>query len=189
MTRDFAWASCWILPAMFLLVAAPHASAGLIVTVNASVTPAGPGLTEYEYDINSDQSNSLAFIQFQLVVAPAADPQLIAGPAGWDVFYDNLFGVISWTSYDPSTDIPPGGLGIFTFESPLSPGTQEYSAAGLDNDTGDYDIAYGETLSPTISAAVPEPSSIVLVTSGLIASGLAAWQRRRRIGKHRIAAS
>jgi len=169
----------WLLPAVLVSAMSTGASADLIISLDATATPAGGGLTRYEYAVTNEATSTLAFIQFQLATSPGANPGMITGPDGWDISFDDVFSVLSWTSFVPATDIFPGHSATFSFVSPLPPGDQEYSAAGFDDATGEGQVLYGITTGPTTTtAAVPEPSSLVSLALGVATYGVAFGLRR-----------
>jgi hypothetical protein len=158
------------------------ASAGLITTVSESDTTLGDGSTRYDYVLATDSLSTLAAIQLQISVGPDTNPTNPTGPVGWDFLYDNVFQVVTWFSEGPSSDILPGQSGQFSLVSLLTPGIQQYSIVGIDENTGDSDVALGAANAPTTSSGtVPEPASLVLVGAGaivLICHGAAGRWRR-----------
>lgn len=170
----------WLLMVLTLALV-PQVSAEFIVSVAPTTQLVDSGLTRYSYTINNEASSTQAFIQFQIVVAPGAAPQMLTGPMDWHILFDNKFDIITWTSQQPSTDILPGGTGTFSFVSPFGPGTQEYAAFGFDEVTRDGNVVFGETISPTFSpAAVPEPAALTSGLIGVVLAGAGFWWHRRR---------
>ncbi len=144
----------------------------LVLTTVASAMLVIPTVTEtsgiwtYNYTVeNSYLSDETVWL---FAVDVGADVFDILSPANWYIWQDGTTGVVEWDSeYDPSYiyDIWPGNsLSGFSFQSNYGPGNLGYKIQGWDITNDDYgSINLGSTLAP-----VPEPSTLWLLTTGLV---------------------
>ncbi len=164
--------------ALVALMAAPAAGRADFLTSlsGQAVFDPSQGLYSYTYTVTDlpDSTDTLGGLTVD--VDPSADVSDLTGPAGWQSSFDAADALVLWVSPDPSTDIPPGSLGTFSFLSPLPPTSQDYLAIGF-SDVG-IDFGAGSTVGPGAPAStVPEPPGIGPLSLGVLA--LAAARIRR----------
>jgi hypothetical protein len=161
--------------AMLATVASiPCARADLITSLEVTTKAVAGGLTEYDYTFSNLSSSTVNASFLFIAVDTTANLTALTGPTGWDVSYATGDLAIAFTSPDPSVDILPGSSGVLSFDSPLAPHLASYEAAGIDG-SGNFVTNDGAIL----SASVPEPLSVVLLTVGVLGI-LVVNQRLRR---------
>jgi len=146
-----------------------------------SETPLGGGLWEYDYTFynTSDPIADAGYDLYDLFlnVSPAVTLSNILSATNWDFISDSST-FIDWSSTMPGE--PPIG-------SDIAPGTS-LSGFSLTSDTQLASLSFDATLSnpndpinpvvfPGTTALVPEPSTLILVGSGLI--GLTGYGRKK----------
>lgn len=136
------------------------------------------GATIYKYTISNSSASTLNVEDFTLDVSPDANLSVINGPQGWSIDYRPGDQQIIWYADFPGSEIARGSSGTFTFTSALSPVSSSYQIFGIDTDGQDFDIFSGMVLSPG-RASVPEPTSMILLGTGLIAVGGYSRHRSR----------
>jgi hypothetical protein len=165
-----------LLLAMALVaIAASHHSvrADLITDLSVTTTPESGGLTLYSYTLADLSTSTITASSFFVVVDTTANLSALSAPTGWDISYTAGDTAVGFTSPDPSLDIMPGFSGPFSFESLLTPVLVPYEVAGIDPNFN-YVVNTGVIL----GASVPEPSSAVLCTLGIL--GVLSFHGRLR---------
>ena len=169
-----------------------HAQGTLIAS--ATITEIGMVGSEYEYSLALDNIGSNPINAFWYGWLPGkfdlpSAPTSITGPSGWSG--SAVLASVQFAN-NSGNAIAPGSIGLFAFESTASP-TALTSGMTDGVPTGDS-VAYATVNSmnegqfnvpgvasgafqPTL-AAVPEPSSLGLMATGL--AGISAWLARRR---------
>jgi len=156
-----AVASAW------LWIGAAPARGGLVTDLSVDVTHASSGLYTYSYTLVVESSSTLGAGELDLAVSPFANLSAISAPAGWDVFYTPGSpgdSAITFSSPDPSTDLAPGTVGLFSMSSLVGPAPASDIVRGFDDSTGTFDQNSGTIL----TASVPEPSGLVLGALALL---------------------
>ena len=175
--RDFLFPLAIALAA--LAAGAQSARAGLVTSLTVSTTPVAGGLTEYDYTLtNLPSSTVTASFFFVAVDATANLTSAWTRPSDWDISYATGDMAVGFTSPDPSVDIVPGSSGHFSFDSPLLPIQAPYEVAGIDANSN-----FVTNSGTVLSASVPEPASVVLLTVGVL--GMLVVRRRLKNGKRR----
>jgi PEP-CTERM motif len=175
--RDFLFPLAIALAA--LAAGAQSARAGLVTSLTVSTTPVAGGLTEYDYTLTNLPSSTVTASFFFVAVATTANLTLLTAPSGWDISYATGDVAVGFTSPDPSVDIVPGSFRLFSFDSPLLPILAAYEVAGIDANSN-FVMNNGTIL----SASVPEPASVVLLTVGVL--GVLGVRRRLKKGNGRL---
>jgi hypothetical protein len=169
------------LTAFCLVLMSVEARADFITSLSTDVTPISGGLYQYTYNLTDTTQSTIAAFAFAVDVDQTANLGSIMTPAGWDVTYNTGDLVITWsTGFSP---IEPGGSAAFSFESIESPVNALYQATGFDPVFFQFYGNSGTTVSPGV-ASVPEPTSVVLLASGLtliLTHVLATLHRRKLI--------
>jgi hypothetical protein len=153
--------------AVLLLCPLPPTRGDFVTSLTVETIAALGGLTKYEYTLKNDTSSDLSAFHFSLDVAADANLFSPYGPDDWYIGYSPGDNQIIWTSFDPATDLPPGGTILFGFFSPLSPSIQNYLIAGISDSPPDLETNTGQIASPGVSA-VPEPGSLALSVTGAL---------------------
>ena len=105
--------------------------------------------------------------------------QDLTAPAGFNAFFDPGLRELDFLE-DTQSFAAGSTVSGFSFISPSAPGSAIFTALRLDGDFTTV-IVQGTVLTPrNAPAAVPEPATMVLLTTGL--AGIAAKVRRRRNG-------
>jgi hypothetical protein len=159
--RDFLFP---LVAALIALAASAHsARAELVTTLTVSTKSVAGGLTEFDYTLTNSPASTITASSLFVAVDPTANLTMLTAPTGWDISYATGDPAVAFTSPDPSVDIVPGASGLFSFDSPLFPNPAAYEVAGIDANF-DYITNDGTIL----SAAVPEPASVVLLTVSVL---------------------
>jgi hypothetical protein len=151
-----------------------------IVSVIPSVS-GSPGAFSYSYAV--DNQPSVGLLLFSLTVT--GDVGTILAPTGW-VTATGVGGpgqtLVEWISTDVPFDIPAfGSLSGFSLTSDSGPGTVAFST--FDEGFSEFD---GQTTGPVVSA-VPEPNSVALLSTSLIAIYFGRrFALRKRSTAHRV---
>jgi hypothetical protein len=164
------------------------ARADFVTTLTAEVTVAPAGLNLYTYTLANQADSDLPAVDLIINVDPSADLQNIAGPTGWTIFYDGGDPDVEWFSPSSDTDLQVGSSAVFSFESLLGPGDQQFLVTGLDASIPSIDFNSGDISGP-VAAAVPEPSSVLMFglgSLGLLGAAARSRSTRRRIRTHPI---
>jgi len=177
----FASASCLV------AVATPTARADFVpMLTESSALDTTTGLTKFTYTVTDPANSTLPVSAFFVDVNPKFDVSMIVAPTGFDITYNpSTPGVggmpgtlgdpdISFTSSSSSTDIAPGGVGVFSFESGGGSGMVPYALRSLDA-SGAFAAQTPDGL--MTMGAVPEPSSLALVALGAV--GVLGYRRLR----------
>jgi len=130
--------------------------------VPTAVGPSASGTFTYSYLVQNSSSSIDDIFAFGL--AGLTDPLTsILTPTGWDV--EVTTAAITWTSLDPTFDIPPGAsMSGFGFQSSVPPGSVTSATFGSERITG---VPTDAQSTITIGPAVPEASTLSLVAIGL----------------------
>ena len=150
-----------------LWIGAAPARGGLVTDLSVDVTRASNGLYTYAYTLTVESSSTLGAGELDLAVSSFANLSAISAPAGWDVFYTPGSpgdSAISFSSPDPSTDLAPGTVGLYSMSSLVGPALASDIVRGFDDSTGTFDQNSGTIL----TASVPEPSGLVLGALALL---------------------
>jgi hypothetical protein len=162
--------------ALVAIAASRHsARADLMTDLSVSTMPVSGGLTQYDYTLADLSTSTVTASSFFVVVDGTANLSALSAPTGWDIsYYTPGDTAVGFTSPDPSLDIVPGSSGMFSFQSLLTPVLVPYEVAGIDANNN-YVVNTGVIFS---AAIVPEPSSAVLCTLGIL--GALSFHRRLR---------
>jgi hypothetical protein len=171
-------------------LAACHLQAQGTLSATATITETGTVGSENEYSLlldntGTDPIGALWYGWIQGHFDLPSSPTSIAGPSGWTGTADG--NSIQFANASGST-IAPGSFGTFTFDSTSSlsamttgntGGTATGNSVAYDNggDIGLQGVA-GRASNPFVPTAVPEPSTLGLMMTGL--AGMSAWLIRRR---------
>jgi hypothetical protein len=175
-------------------VAAGNLRAQGTLTATATITEIGMVGSEYEYELALDNTGSNPINALWYGWTPGrfdlpSVPTSITGPSGWGA--STVSDSVQFANNSGSA-IAPGAIGMFAFESTSSP--TALTSGTTDGDPTGESVAYGTVASmnegqesvagvasgpftPTL-ATVPEPSTLVLMVTGL--AGTSAWLTRRR---------
>jgi hypothetical protein len=166
--------------ALLLALASPEctARADFITLLSAIVSDQGGGLYRYEYTLTNDASSTLSAVEFTLQVSAIATLTDVTGPTGWEITYTDGDPLVDFASPAADSDIVPGGAGIFSFSSPLGPSPGGYSILGLNETTIELGLNRGTVDSP-IASALPEPSPLFLLGTGVLGLIGYVWRRRQ----------
>jgi hypothetical protein len=148
------------------------ARADFITSLGVSTMAVSGGLTEYDYTLADLSTSTVTASFFYLDVDSTANLTALTAPTGWDISYTPGDTAIGFTSPAPSFDIQPGTVGLFSFDSPLTPVIAPYAIAGIDSNSN-YIENDGVVFTPSI---VPEPSSALLCAMGAV--GALGFHRR-----------
>ncbi len=179
--------------AICLVATATLPARGALVTSITEVSTPGDatGLTRYTYTVQNNATSTLPISAFFVNVNPNFNVTQIVAPTGFDISYNpSTPGVggmpstlgdpdILFTSSSSATDIAPQGAGVFSFESGGPSGQVPYAFRALDS-TGAFasQTPAGLTTVGPAAAAVPEPSSLLLVALGAV--GVLGCRRLRQ---------
>lgn len=172
-----------VIACLFALSAA-EAQAGFEATL--TVTTAFDAV-ELNYDYaylltNSSETaadgDPFLLVDFSVDLPTSASLTDITVPDGWFFTYEPGDSLVEWTILDFSKAIPPGRSLNFGFSSVLPPGVATFSVVALN--TSDAGFDQGSTQGPLAlpPSSVPEPSSLVMLASGVAA--LCGFSRRKR---------
>jgi hypothetical protein len=152
--------------ALVAIAASRHtARADLLTDLSVSTMLVSGGLTQYDYTLADLSTSTVTASSFFVVVDGTANLSALSAPSGWDISYTPGDMAVGFTSPDPSLDIMPGFSGLFSFESLLTPVLESYEVAGIDPNFN-FVVNTGVIAS---AGVVPEPSSAVLCTLGILA--------------------
>ncbi|MGH7857132.1 MAG: PEP-CTERM sorting domain-containing protein [Candidatus Binatia bacterium] len=186
MHPDRRIATSWLASVALLLMLAPAASA--VPVVYYTVDALGGGIFQYNLTIDNDggsEALSGLNILFGNSVFGLDDTSVIGAPedvggnpdADWNFFapFPPFLDDLDYFSLDPAGDVAVGGvLGDFFFWSATNPssiGGDDFAVEGIGADSG-AQIPLGN------AHAIPEPSTLLLVASGL--AGLYGARRGRK---------
>jgi hypothetical protein len=153
---------------------------GLMMDLSVNITQEAGGLYEYDYALSVNQSRTLGGSQLFLAISTGADLSSVSAPNGWDIFYNPGDPDVSFLSSAPSSDIAPGGFGLFSVTSPAGPAASEFLVRGFDYNAGTSVDNVGTVLTPS---AVPEPSGLVLGLLGVACVAVLCRTRRLASGR------
>jgi PEP-CTERM motif len=153
------------------------ARADFITSITESNSQSPDGSYNYLYQLDVGQASDALAIVFGVNVGADANLQSFLAPVGWEVDYavGNL--AVIWEATDSTGPIPPGSSGMFGFSSMRGPATTAFAVQGFNPSSFDFPVNQGQTVGP--ASAVPEPSSLFLLGTGLISLACVAWSRRR----------
>ena len=149
--------------------------------VEYSLTPLGANTWRYDYVLNN-ANPSLSFdeltIFFELPGVTSIDSFVV--PVGWDPLTIQADPGIPASGFVDAVHsaglIPPGSFSGFSAEFHYAPGVTPAAQTFQLIASASFDVIATD-LTTKISVAVPEPSTYVLMLSGLVLFGLAARQR------------
>ncbi len=154
------------------------AYADFIPTLTLSTTAGPSGLTEYDYTLANPVDSDLPVGDLILGVDPTADLQNISGPTGWTIYYNPGDSTVEWSSPSSATDLIQGGTTLFSFDSYLPPGDQNYLLSGFSDSPPYVETSFGDIQAPTADA-VPEPSTGLMIGLGIISILVRSSSNRR----------
>ncbi len=141
----------------------PSARADLVTSLGVSTMAVSGGLTDYDYTLADLSASTVTASFFFVDVSSTANLTALSAPTGWDISYTPGDTAVGFTSSDSSYDIAVGATGLFSFDSTLAPQMAPYEIAGVD---ANYNYVPNDGM--ILSASVPEPSSVVLCTLGVL---------------------
>jgi hypothetical protein len=167
---------------LLLFETAASMAGSLLTNLAVDVTQEAGGLYGYDYALSVLQGSTLGGSQLFLSVSTNAGLASVSAPSGWDVFYTPGDPDISFLSSAPSSDITPGGFGLFSLTSPVGPAANDFLVRGFDYDAGTSDDNPGTIETPS---TVPEPSGFILSSLGASCAAAFGLARRSASGRRR----
>jgi PEP-CTERM motif len=186
---------CAFLVALLGLQADP-VFAGIVATSEVVGTPQGSDFN-YTVTLNNTGTTSIGTLWFGWVPSGnnflATQPLTVNAPVGWYGYVTNNgagdgFG-IEWYAYSSIYNLAPGhSLSTFSFESADTPASLEGSSVFYPGTPTATSVVYSGTpfsgsesqFVASVTASVPEPSSLALVGSVVAAALAFGYMRRKR---------
>ena len=179
------------LSAAALLLTAPAFAAGISASASFSAAsdPTTAGVYDYTLTLNNTGTTTIGTFWFAWV--PGAGflpdtPTSVSSPAGWSASLKNSGHSIQWVAAAP---LQPGqSLSGFVFDSIDSPAQLQALYSGTGTGAGDpIDTAFVYAGAPNVGTGsqfvvpqvTPEPSSLLLLATGLL-GGAGTFYRRLR---------
>lgn len=164
-----------------LMVPGVPASASLLSSVTATVTPADSTNLLYSYSISNSANSTTNIFQFTLSDILSSIVSNASAPAGWDVTIDPDSSSVQWTSSDTPYDLVPGATqNGFTLTSNYLPLSDSYLLESYDPVTYVGEFGSGTTSIPgsavVTASAVPEPGTLFPALAAVL---LFPWIKRR----------
>ncbi len=184
-----------ILSALLIVAPGMHAHASLMATATFTDTQPTPGTFEYDITLSNTGTTTIGTFWFSWIPGQGlmtVAPTNVQSPANWNEITTNAGTAIQWTT--TSALLAPGDSQTgFIFDSTLSPAqlVAPFAGSGLGSrdPTSTYfvyiaaplaDPGFQGVAQPFTVAAVPEPSTWVMLILGFVGLGFMACRRKSK---------